>query len=445
MSAPDTATALLEFTPLQSALALVPHFDGNNMPLRNFIYDVEEGLAMCPEGTEAKFVKLTITKLRGAARDSVEGRAFVTISALAKHLKDSFTSTGLSFSHYHIQLSHLKMNPGETVTEYGLRAQYLINKTKAALANEVTADKIDGYMDLAKKVALQGFLRGLRSDLEWRVTIKNPTSLDSAIEVARAEEQIMTERHPGRVPPFFPNSPSFPRPFNGTPNRPPPTMPRHPSFSNGERYSHGNQVQVQEQTPSIRLTESNRQFMTPRNNSAFPRPSYQPSAPRYPRREAAAYALYPTSEMHSHYYDPQPFFSPHNYYYGDYPQDHYPSHDYPGFCPTPSYENTWYAEPNVQPNPYTPFGSDENTLRHSVDPCDLSQTRISPTKLQAQSLVQSEKSTGDLNSTSARPTKQEASATKTSQPSPPTFPTYTIMKASQLQKEILSSTSTPKC
>ena len=93
-AAANSSAALLEFTRIQAALAIVPNFDGQKPPLRAFIHDVEEALAMCPEGAEMekKFLKLIITKLRGAARDAVEGKNFDDLKGFAKHLKKNFFS-----------------------------------------------------------------------------------------------------------------------------------------------------------------------------------------------------------------------------------------------------------------------------------------------------------------------------------------------------------------
>ena len=150
------------------------------------------------------------------------------------------------------------------------------------------------------QVALDGFLRGLRSDTQLRVAIKMPQSLEVAIEIARDKERRANDRNPNHRN-LAMHSGALPRPFQHAEFRdraPPPGMPRHPppgflrnNFPNKSRFTSRPQSPWTPRPKISREDKLNRQFMTPRNPHHFQTP-----APRYADQQLAK-VLY-TAECH---------------------------------------------------------------------------------------------------------------------------------------------------
>ena len=129
------------------------------------------------QANEAEFVSSVIPKIRGTAHECMERKAFESIKSLTKHLKESFATAGLTFTHYHTQLSQVKMSSVESVQEYASRVRRLVSKTKAALSNEFGEENMNSYTPIVTAEGLNGFLRGLRPDIAIRVAIRRPKTL----------------------------------------------------------------------------------------------------------------------------------------------------------------------------------------------------------------------------------------------------------------------------
>ena len=78
------------------------------------------------------------------------------------------------------------MEVNESVSDFIFRTQRLVGKSKAALlAQEFPEAQIPTLMSLIKVTAFEGFKKGLRPDIELRVSMKNPQTLEDALEFAR--------------------------------------------------------------------------------------------------------------------------------------------------------------------------------------------------------------------------------------------------------------------
>ena len=68
----------------------IPHFDGKNPPLKDFLQDVSNGAVFVTDATEPGFIKAALAKLRGVASESVRGKQFSKVKDLIAHLKKRF-------------------------------------------------------------------------------------------------------------------------------------------------------------------------------------------------------------------------------------------------------------------------------------------------------------------------------------------------------------------
>ena len=438
-------SAITDYLRMQSILDQIPVFDGKESNLRSFIYDVEQGFAILgKDASERDYLIKIMPKIRGSAREVVEGRTFATIKELVTRLKEAFTTTSLSFAHYHTQLSQLKMSGPESVTEYGNRAKHLVALCRTALTNEFGAEKLETYLPLVNSAALNGFLRGLKQELELRVIIRGPTTLELAIEIAKAEEQSAAERSrlrgfssPHPLPFSRPFQPSYPAP-RGYPRptdiRPPFQSAPQSNGRGGENFNRPRDI-LPAHLVNPQETEYNH-YPTPRNQP-FTRPAYQPPVPRYAERETAIHAMYSSPDTYPEYQtqqEPYPSYSGHQSFHEG--NHYYDPHGFPDYQQN---HGVWYTSPTPQyysyhdqPGPKAGDATLQNSATFQSLPSSVERAQPSTT---------SEGRSSDLNLTSARLATQQASA---SPGKIPTAPTYTIMKVSALQKNLMSSNPTRK-
>lgn len=104
----ETMEAMQNNFLMQAATLHIPFFDGKNIPLRQFIQDVENGLTVIPDGLKPAFRNAVHAKLKGLARDSLEKADTDTTEKLLEELKKYF-SPGRKYSDLVIELQNTRM------------------------------------------------------------------------------------------------------------------------------------------------------------------------------------------------------------------------------------------------------------------------------------------------------------------------------------------------
>lgn len=204
---PDTTaamTSVLECMTLQQCTYHIPFFDGRNPPLKEFLQDVANGGVFVTDATEPGFIRAVLSKLKGAARESVRDKQFEGINDLVKHLKKRFASSK-KYQWYLENIINIRLKQTETVSDYHDRLQGLLSGARHALETKYNSQyrKIDGGAVRVQNTpeseimmwpiidcALEAFIRGLPEEMSTFVDTRNPTNLEEAFEHAlRAEER----------------------------------------------------------------------------------------------------------------------------------------------------------------------------------------------------------------------------------------------------------------
>ena len=175
---------------VQQALLHIPPYDGKNMSLKTFLQDVENGLAICPEGIQNAFFKGVIAKLRDTARDAVSGREINTLDALKDALKEYFAPKK-TYTHYCAEIQGIRMRKAETVMEYYSRIKRIMESAKASLRDKFTAAQVPHMTIMLEGIALESFKRGLSDDLLYAMSVQEPETLDDALRIAQRVERDM--------------------------------------------------------------------------------------------------------------------------------------------------------------------------------------------------------------------------------------------------------------
>ena len=79
--------SMIECFSIQQGIINVPVFDGENMPVRDFIEDIMNSTLVVPAECEKRYVTAVLSRLKGTARSSTYGRTFSSLKELSDHLK----------------------------------------------------------------------------------------------------------------------------------------------------------------------------------------------------------------------------------------------------------------------------------------------------------------------------------------------------------------------
>ena len=175
---------------VQQALLHIPPYDGKNMSLKTFLQDVENGLAICPEGIQNAFFKGVIAKLRDTARDAVSGQDINTLDTLKDALKEYFAPKK-TYTHYCAEIQGIRMRKAETVMEYYSRIKRIMESAKASLRDKFTREQVPHMTIMLEGIALESFKRGLSDDLLYAMSVQEPETLDAALKIAQRVERDM--------------------------------------------------------------------------------------------------------------------------------------------------------------------------------------------------------------------------------------------------------------
>lgn len=106
-------------------------------------------------------------------------------------LEQLHASVKVAFSPYqklrqlNAMLSTVIQKPGETVIEYGIRVSKIIKQIIEAIEQLNPPEVAYGMVRSARETALENFVRGLDAELEIKVRLQKPVSLQDAINVAQ--------------------------------------------------------------------------------------------------------------------------------------------------------------------------------------------------------------------------------------------------------------------
>lgn len=108
----------------REATESVPHFDGYNIPLAQFIKACRRAKEIVPPSCERNITKLLINKLRGRAYYAVDDEECENVTHLIDHLTAAFESRK-TINQYRGELSNIYLKPREHILDYISRVKDL--------------------------------------------------------------------------------------------------------------------------------------------------------------------------------------------------------------------------------------------------------------------------------------------------------------------------------
>lgn len=177
---------------LEYAIKAVPTFDGQNIPIEDFIEGCEIAKSLLPPGAEEYFTKIIRIKLTGDARCIILDKNFTQIDQLISYLKNIFGPTKSLFQ-LQDELRQIYQNDHESVLSYA-------NRIKAIKKDilETYSTPNNGIIDHVSKISLEkavctSFIIGLKPEIEKR--IKRNLDLTATISEALQIENYLKDLH----------------------------------------------------------------------------------------------------------------------------------------------------------------------------------------------------------------------------------------------------------
>ena len=171
---------------------LVP-FNGEREGLNKFLSVSEKALDLCQEEEKNVLFELIKMQLHGKAYDLTPHRLIENWNKLKVLLEEIF-SDKRSQGQWEMEMHSCKQGPQEKVIDFANRLENSMVKLINCVTAGVERNVAESFGTLIRNQARNVFLVGLLEPLNILVKLRNPNSLETAIELAVAEEREMISR-----------------------------------------------------------------------------------------------------------------------------------------------------------------------------------------------------------------------------------------------------------
>lgn len=176
---------------VDTAIKLLIEFDGNRKELlHEFLENCELAIHSVAERNRNLMLNVIKTKIRGKAKSAIRFRNFDTWNELREFLEDIYTDKR-SLSHLQLELNSCRQGRSEGVFSFSQRLEKLLNSVTEISIENKTAQVAEEIVNLLKKQALNVFVEGLQHPLKLLIKARNLNDLETAIDVAVAEERSL--------------------------------------------------------------------------------------------------------------------------------------------------------------------------------------------------------------------------------------------------------------
>lgn len=172
---------------INSAINLIPKFDGKPSELNKFIYTVDTLRKGSNSATASQLLKIALTKLEGSAFNYIRN----TENLLWDEVKDLLISKfgeRRSIPELQLELANIRQLPGESVRKYSEK----IEKILGLMCDQSKTDdkaSLRSLQSAHNQLALTVFINGLRPELRILIKAARHADLEDAVLMAIQEEQ----------------------------------------------------------------------------------------------------------------------------------------------------------------------------------------------------------------------------------------------------------------
>lgn len=179
---------------LSVLLKFIKPYDGSRDKLNSFITNCQNAYSLATEGQKPILFKFIISQLEGRAEATTAIKDFETFEQLIDFLRHQFGEKK-HYSHLLSELQECKQGPSESVNQFALNIETCLSKliTEINISNpSKKKTEIQGRIVAMQDLALHTFVVGLQPRLSQIVRCRDPSTLNTAISFAVAEEKILS-------------------------------------------------------------------------------------------------------------------------------------------------------------------------------------------------------------------------------------------------------------
>ena len=170
------------------AAEMVPIFDGNTPPVATFVRDCKFAQQSVHPGDRPFLAKLIRTRVKGDANAYLQNTSEPeNLGELLDVLRLAFSPQG-DLSQLQAEMSSVIQKSSESVLQYGIRVSEILRKTIEVIEQDFPVEAATGMRLGANRNATSCFIRGLQPEIESRVSLRNPITLQHAISTATIVE-----------------------------------------------------------------------------------------------------------------------------------------------------------------------------------------------------------------------------------------------------------------
>lgn len=178
---------------IKDAKDLIPKFNGENMPVMNFIELCEQAAISVHPLQRNYLIQLIKSRIFGKASSYVSNLSGLSLTEILTNLKRAFAPRH-TFSQWQTLLANIFQKPGESIMDYVNRINEIVRGAQEALNERYPNGSNVGLLSSIQEGARDSFVRGLRGELSLRVSSNRPSTLMQALDFAIETEKEVEQR-----------------------------------------------------------------------------------------------------------------------------------------------------------------------------------------------------------------------------------------------------------
>lgn len=168
-------------------------FDGSRDKLQSFLNNCENANKLASITQKPILLNYILSRLEGKAESAASIKDFDSWEQVKSFLQSQFGETK-HYAHLLSELQELQQQPDESVSQYSLKIESCLAKliTEITISNKKKTE-LSGKISAMEELALHSFLMGLSPKICNLIRMKNPSTLNEAINFAISEEKIQAQ------------------------------------------------------------------------------------------------------------------------------------------------------------------------------------------------------------------------------------------------------------
>lgn len=192
-------TVLLDRIDINTLFKFIKPYDGSRDKLNSFLNNCENAYKLASSTQKSILLNFILSRLEGKAETAASIKDFDSWETLSSFLQSQFGERK-HYAHLLSELQDAHQLTGESVSQYSIKIETCLAQilTEITLSNKKKTE-LSGKTSAMEDLALHSFLMGLTPKIGNLVRMKNPISLNEAINYAISEEKIqilLSKRNP---------------------------------------------------------------------------------------------------------------------------------------------------------------------------------------------------------------------------------------------------------